>query len=85
MKLSPVAMRSYLLERRAPLGAADRAYIQKTVFDRNWGERLRELLAAEDWVQRSALCDQDSPENVLASPDYYCLYPITVFTARVPA
>jgi SAM-dependent methyltransferase len=83
--LPEVAMRSYLLERRAPLGTADHAYIQKTVFERNWGERLRELLAAEDWAQRSALCDPDSPENVLASPDYYCLYPITVFTARVPA
>jgi SAM-dependent methyltransferase len=83
--LAGVAMRSYLLERRAPLGAADHAYIQKTVFERNWGDRLRELLAPEDWSQRSALCEPDSPRNALASPDYYCLYPITIFTARVPA
>jgi SAM-dependent methyltransferase len=82
--LSDVAMRSYLLERRAPLAPADLAYIQQTVFERNWGERLRELLAAEDWAQRSALCDPRSPDNALANPDYYCLYPITVFTARVP-
>ena len=26
-----------------------------------------------------------SPANVLRSPDYYCLYPITVFSARRPA
>jgi ubiquinone/menaquinone biosynthesis C-methylase UbiE len=82
--LTDIAIRNYLLERRAPLGAADRAYIQKTVFERNWGERLRELLAAEDWAERSALCDPASPRNALAAPDYYCLYPITVFTARVP-
>ena len=81
--LTDVAGRSYLIERRAPLTAATREYIQKTVFDRNWGERLRPLLSAEDWTLRSAVCERDSPRNVLASPDYYCLYPITVFNARV--
>ncbi len=80
-----IATRSYLLERRAPLTAAARDYIQLTVFDRNWGERLRPLLTPADWALRSELCDASSPRHVLASADYYCLYPITVFTARVPA
>ena len=83
-KLTEVSMRSYLLQRRAPLSVADREYLQKTVFDRNWGERLRPLLAAEDWKLRSALCDPSSPQHILQSPDYYCLYPITVWSARVP-
>ena len=77
-------MRTYLLERRAPLAAAARDYIQKTVFDRNWGERLRPLLAAPDWALRTVLCAPDSPRNVLRGADYYCLYPITVWSARVP-
>jgi len=81
--LVEIGLRTYLLERRAPLAAADRDYIQKTVFDRNWGERLRPLLAAEDWPLRSALCDADSPRSVLRAADYYCLYPITVFSGRV--
>ncbi len=55
------------------------------VFGRNWGERLRPLLSAEDWRLRTALCDPQSPEYVLARPDYYCLYPVTVFTARTRA
>jgi SAM-dependent methyltransferase len=76
-------MRTYMLERRAPLGPADRSYIQDTVFSRNWGDRLRELLSATDWAERTRLCDEGSPENVLGSPDYYCLYPITVFTAQL--
>ena len=80
-----MAVRTYLLERRAPLGAADHDYIQSTVFTRNWGERLRELLTPEDWKQRSTLCDAGSPENILKSPDYFCVYPITVFAARIPA
>ena len=61
--LSDIAARSYLIERRAPLTAATREYIQKTVFDRNWGERLRPLLSAEDWALRTAVCEADSPRQ----------------------
>jgi SAM-dependent methyltransferase len=78
-----VSVRSYLIERRTPLSAAARDYVQRTVFDRNWGERLRPLLGADDWALRARLCDAGSPDNVLASADYYCLYPITVFAAEV--
>ncbi len=83
--LTEVAVRTYLLERRAPLGPADHDYIQSTVFTRNWGERLRELLSPEDWKERSALCEAGSAKNILKSPDYFCVYPITVFAARIPA
>jgi SAM-dependent methyltransferase len=82
--LAEVELRSYLLERRAPLRSADHGFIQHTVFTRNWGERIRDLLTAEDWTKRSALCDENSRDNVLLSPDYFCLYPITLFVARVP-
>ncbi len=82
--MTRVGARTYLIERRAPLGSADRDYIQRTVFDRNWGERLRELLGPEDWARRSTLCDPGSPGNILRNADYYCLYPITVFDAQVP-
>jgi SAM-dependent methyltransferase len=82
---SDVAMRTYLLERRAPLRAADHDYIQHTVFSRNWGDRIRELLTPEDWAERTRLCEAGSPANPLRSTDYYCLYPITVFSALTPA
>jgi demethylmenaquinone methyltransferase / 2-methoxy-6-polyprenyl-1,4-benzoquinol methylase len=80
--LADVAQETHLLQCRAPLTAAARAYIETVVFGRNWGERLRPLLSSEDWARRAALCDPQSAEYVLARPDYYCLYPITVFTAR---
>ena len=80
--LPDVTVRTYMLERRAPLGPADRDYIQHTVFSRNWGDRLRDLLAPDDWAERSRLCDEGASGNVLGSPDYYCLYPITVFATR---
>src|SRR6266700_2398863 len=82
--LADPALRSYLLERRAPRGAADHDYIQHTVFTRNWGELIRDLLTGDDWTKRSALCEAGSPENILLSPDYFCLYPITLFVARIP-
>jgi demethylmenaquinone methyltransferase/2-methoxy-6-polyprenyl-1,4-benzoquinol methylase len=80
--LTVESFRTYLLERRAPLPEAARDYIQRVVFDRNWGPRLRELLRPDDWEQRSALCDAASPTHILADPDYYCLYPISVLVAR---
>ena len=83
--LGPVTMRTYLAVRRAPLDEAARGYIQRVVFDRNWGPRLRDFLGPEDWQRRCVLCEAGSPRAILASPDYYCLYPITVFTARAPA
>src|SRR5438552_5622424 len=68
--LDAIDVRTYLLTRRAPLGAADHTYIQQTVFDRNWGDRLREFLSPEDWTRRTELCDPAAPANVLRTPDY---------------
>lgn len=82
--LREVAVRTVVVERQAPLDEASHTYIQQAIFDRNWGPRLRPLLDAQDWGERSALCEADSPELILARPDYYCIYPVTVFTARVP-
>jgi ubiquinone/menaquinone biosynthesis C-methylase UbiE len=76
--------RTYLLERRAPLPPPARDYIQRVVFDRNWGPRIKDLLKPEDWARRSALCDADSPRAILDDPDYYCLYPISVVVAARP-
>jgi demethylmenaquinone methyltransferase/2-methoxy-6-polyprenyl-1,4-benzoquinol methylase len=83
--LGEIAGRTYMLSRRAPLDGAARDYIQRVVFDRNWGPRLDALLDPADRALRSALCDAGAPGAALASPDYYCLYPISVFTARTPA
>ena len=82
--LDRVDVRTYLIERRAPLARAARDYIQKTVFDRNWGVRLRPLLTPADWTLRSELCNVGGPRHILRSAEYYCLYPITVFSAQVP-
>jgi SAM-dependent methyltransferase len=76
------SFRTYLLERRAPLPDVARDYIQRVIFERNWGPRLRERLTPDDWRARSALCDAESPTSILADRDYYCVYPISVLVAR---
>jgi demethylmenaquinone methyltransferase/2-methoxy-6-polyprenyl-1,4-benzoquinol methylase len=77
----PIAIRTVIVHRQAPLPEAARDYIERVVFGRNWGERLRPLLDAEDWRRRTALCEPGSPGFVLDHPAYYCLYPITFFSA----
>lgn len=81
--LRQISVQTYLVQRQAPLDTASRTYIEQVIFARNWGPRLRGLLDTQDWQQRSALCSPDSPDYMLARPDYYCLYPLTVFAARV--
>ncbi len=82
--LSEVRLRTYVIERQAPLDEATYAYVQHVIFERNWGPRLRGFVDAKDWQQRSALCEADSPQAILARPDYYCLYPMTLFIATLP-
>jgi demethylmenaquinone methyltransferase/2-methoxy-6-polyprenyl-1,4-benzoquinol methylase len=79
--LGPVAIRTVVVHRQAPLPEAARDYIRRVVFERNWGERLRPLLDPEDWHRRSVLCEAGSPEFVLDHRAYYCVYPITLFSA----
>lgn len=82
--LRDITARTVVVQRQAPLDDTARQYIQQALFDRTWGPRIRPLLAHQDWAQRSALCEANSPQSILARPDYYCIYPLTLFMARVP-
>lgn len=82
--LEPISFRTYLTQRQAPLPESARDYIERVVFGRNWGPRIRPFLSPEDWWRRRELCEPSSPAFVLASPAYYCLYPISVAVARPP-
>ena len=82
--LRDVTMRIYPIQHVAPLDESARTYIQHVVFERTWGERLRHLVDAETWRQRSMLCDVDSPSAILKRPDYYCMYSFTVWVATRP-
>ena len=81
--LYDVQVETRLVQRQAPLDDATQRYIQTAIFDRSWGPRIRDHLSEAEWAQRSALCDAESPDAVLKRPDYYCLYPVTMFRANV--
>jgi demethylmenaquinone methyltransferase/2-methoxy-6-polyprenyl-1,4-benzoquinol methylase len=83
--LAAVRVRTYVVERQAPLDKVTQAYIQHVVFDRNWGPRLRGLVDTRDWEQRMVLCNAASPQAILKRPDYYCMYPFSLFIAQLPA
>lgn len=83
--LDVISFRTYVTQRQAPLPEPARDYIERVVFGRNWGPRIREFLSPEDWSRRGELCEAASPAFVLASPAYYCLYPISVAVAHPPA
>jgi ubiquinone/menaquinone biosynthesis C-methylase UbiE len=83
--LLDISMRTYVVERQAPLDDVAQGYIQHVVFERNWGERIRELVDTTVWVQRSELCEATSTRAMLQRPDYYCIYPFCLFTAQLPS
>jgi ubiquinone/menaquinone biosynthesis C-methylase UbiE len=81
--LSDIRVETRMVQRQAPLDEAVKRYIQTAIFDRTWGPRIREWLSDAEWALRSALCEADSPHALLKRRDYYCLYPVTLFSARV--
>ena len=81
--LRDVTTKTIVIQRQAPLDDITKQYIQQAIFDRTWGPRLQPLLDDQTWVQRSALCEASSPQLILARSDYYCIYPLTLFIARV--
>ena len=83
--LHDIRVQTLVIQRQAPLDPMTRQYLQTGIFDRSWGPRLRPWIDDETWERRSALCDADSPQSILARSDYYCIYPVTLFVAQVPA
>jgi demethylmenaquinone methyltransferase/2-methoxy-6-polyprenyl-1,4-benzoquinol methylase len=83
--LFDIGVRTYVVERQAPLDDVSQDYIQHVVFERNWGERIRALVDATVWAQRSELCETTSTRAILQRPDYYCIYPFCLFTAQLPS
>lgn len=82
--LHDISVQTTLVQRQAPLDEAAKGYLQRGIFDRTWGPRIRPWLDEKDWAQRSRLCEADSPQSILNRPGYYCIYPVTTFIATLP-
>jgi SAM-dependent methyltransferase len=79
--LGAVSVKSWLIERVAPLRAEDEAYLLESQFRGTWGERLRPYLSAEDFSELSRLCDPTDGAYALRRPDFHFLQTLTVAVA----
>ena len=81
--LRNVTVRSWLIERVAPLSAADEAYLLETQFRGTWGERLRPFLSAADFAEVARLCDPTDRGYALRRPDFHFLQTLSVASGQV--
>src|ERR1051325_9813231 len=75
--LRNVAVRTCLIERVAPVSAADEAYLVEAIFRGSWGERLRPYLSDGDYAALVRLCDPEHPDFALRRPDFHFLQSFT--------
>lgn len=80
--LQQCTARTFVGEVQAPLDTELRRALAG-LFDMLWGQRQPETSRA-DWLESRRLCRTDSPDCILALPDYYGFFTYTVFSGRVP-
>jgi hypothetical protein len=81
-ELRDVTVRTFVIERVAPLSHICEAYLLQTIFRDTWGERLRPYLRADDYAQLLRLCDPELPEFALRRPDFHFLQTFTLAAGR---
>jgi SAM-dependent methyltransferase len=81
-QLREVMVRTLVIERVAPLRAADEAYLLEAVFRGRWGERLRPYLAPEDYEELARFCDPGDCRFALKRPDFHFLQTFTLAVGR---
>jgi len=82
-RLRDVKVRTVLIERVTPLGAADEAYLLEAIFRDTWGERLRPYLSSADYEEVSRLCDPADSRFALRRPDFHFLQSFTLAVGSV--
>jgi SAM-dependent methyltransferase len=82
-RLRELAVRTFVIERVAPLRAADEAYLLETIFRDSWGERLRPYLSHPDFEELTHLCDPNDQRFALKRPDFHFLQTLTLVVGSV--
>lgn len=76
--LGRVVARTFMIERVAPLAAADESYLCETVFRDTWGARLQPYLSTDDYQELARLTDPQQPTFALRRPDFHYLQSFTL-------
>lgn len=81
--LRDIKVRTFMIERLSPLGAADEDYLLEAIFRGTWGERLRPYLAADDYEELTRLCDPQHADYALRRSDFHFLQTFTLAAGTV--
>lgn len=81
--LQQVRVKTFVIERLAPLAARDLEYLLEAVFRGTWGERLRPYLCSADFAELSRLCDPDGNSFALHRPDFHFIQTFTLAVGRL--
>jgi SAM-dependent methyltransferase len=76
--LQRVSVRTVMIERIAPLNAADEAYLCEAVFRDTWGSRLQPYLSRDDFQELLQLTDRQHPAFALRRADFHYLQSFTL-------
>jgi hypothetical protein len=76
--LSRVAVRTFVIERCAPLDPHAHAWLLEAIFRGTWGERLRPYLSPADYAALTSLCDPQDSRFALLRPDFHFIQTFTL-------
>jgi SAM-dependent methyltransferase len=76
--LLSIRLRTFVIERRAPLDPQTHQWLVEAIFRGTWGERLRPYLSLADHEELTRLCDPQHPQFALHRPDFHFLQTFTL-------
>jgi ubiquinone/menaquinone biosynthesis C-methylase UbiE len=79
-----IRVRTFVIERVAPLQDEDQQYLLEAIFRGTWGARLEPYLSSADFEQLTRLCTPEHAEFALRRPDFHFLQTFTLAVAEVP-
>jgi SAM-dependent methyltransferase len=82
--LSKIRLRTFTIERCAPLDPPAQAWLLEAIFRGTWGERLRPYLAPADHEELTQLCDPQDLRFALRRPDFHFLQTFTLAVGENP-
>jgi SAM-dependent methyltransferase len=79
-----ISVRTFVIERCAPLDPCAHAWLLEAIFRGTWGERLRPYLSRADHEELTRLCDPEHRDFALHRPDFHFLQTFTLAVGERP-
>jgi len=76
--LCGITIRTFVIERLAPLDPRAHAWLLEAIFRATWGDRLKPYLSSADHEELQRLCDPQHPSFALRRPDFHFVQTFTL-------